>query len=164
MNKIDKNGVIINKLTGEVLYDPKQFEGREKEYYYTSYQTGFESAVNSFKKHVRYEKNDGESLCDRTPPMTISQLYEYFVMNNQPLPNPFISDKEFSENESNIDIDEPINQYDNMDDLIEKKEYYDSLQNNSVLNKGEVKQSETTTEIKTDEVKQENNNIQEKKE
>lgn len=156
---MSKKDIVFDNKTGEVLYDG----GQKKEYYCTSYQTVFESAVNSFKKHIRYERNDGDSLCDRTPPMTISQLYEYFVMNGQSLPNSFISDREFAENEINIDKGEALNQYENMDDLIEKKEYYDNLPNEKVLDKEGVKQSETTTETKTDEVKEENN-IQEKKE
>lgn len=161
--EIDKKGVIFDKLTGEVYYDPKQYERQGKKHFIANFKNNCESAIDSFKKHVRYEKNDKPSLCDGLRPMTVAELYDYFVSTGNVPMTRDLSEEEFINNERNIDFDEAHNQYEDMDDLIEKKEYYDSLQNNSVLNKGGVKQSETTTKIKTDEVKQENN-IQEKKE
>lgn len=158
---IDKKGIIYDTITGEVLYDPKNYEGKGKKHFIASYKNNCESAIDSFKKHVRYEKNDNPSLCDGVKPKTIAELYEYFVSTGQPLKVPV-----FETGDDNNDNSEVCNFNENFDDLQEKMQFAENIEYSNptdkvVLNKGEVKQSETTTEIKTNEVKQENN-IQEK--
>lgn len=120
---LDKNkkGVIFNKLTGEVLYDPEIDSKEDNIFFDYYYNSPLKNAVLSFIFNKRYEKNDKASMCDGIKPKTVAELYDYFVSNGN---IPAVPVYDYNKDDDSGDI---VNNYEDFDDLQEKKQYYDDL-------------------------------------